>query len=91
MVKMNTVSGRVWYIGLEFSISFPIKMRNWMRFIKVVIKYVPLPADPSSHSYILRKYVREITPPKGILGLGGGGRGLGGVRMAATPIIRSDK
>ena len=68
MVKMSTVSARV------------CKMRNWMRFVKVVIKYVPLPADPSSHSYILRKYVREITPPKGILGLGVGvgGGGAGG-------------
>ena len=52
----------------------------------------PLPQhtnlDPISHSYILRKYIREISSAKGILGLvcvcvgggggGGGGRGRGG-------------
>ena len=57
-----------------FSFSFPVKMQNWMRFIKVTIKLCPHPAPPlvpSSHLYILRKYVREIASPKGILGLNG--------------------
>ena len=48
-----------------------------MLFIKVVIK-IRFPLDPSSHSYILRKYVRVISPPKGILGLVGVLEGVGG-------------
>ena len=47
---------------------------------KKVIEYVS-PLDPSSHSYILRKYVRGISPPKGIFGhvcVCGGGWGGGG-------------
>ena len=53
-----------------------------MRFIKVLYKYAsfhPLPRtlDPSSHLYKLHRYVREISPPKSILGLGGGGGGGG--------------
>ena len=39
-------------------------------FIKVAIKNVS-PVDPSSHLYILRKYVRVIPLLKGIMGLGG--------------------
>ena len=66
-----------------------------MRFIKVVINICPPPLKPSSHSYILHKYFREISLPKGNLGLGelgevcvcvyvcvcggGGGGGGGGV------------
>ena len=49
-----------------------------MCFIKVVIKYVSPTSDLSSYSYILRKYVMKISPPKGISGLGGLGVGSGG-------------
>ena len=76
---MNTVSACVWYIWLKFSFSFQVKMQNLLWFIKVVIKTCfPTPKDPSCHSYLLHKYVRETSPPKGILQGGGEGGGGGG-------------
>ena len=48
-------------------------MQIWMRFIKIVIKI----CFPTRLKYILRKFVKDLSPPKGFLCLGGGGGGGG--------------
>ena len=83
---MNTVNARVWYICLEFAFSYPVKMQNWMWFIKVVRKMFPPRPNMSFGGDISLTNLHNIyewmgTWVRGRVCVWGGGGGGGGVHI----------